>query len=191
MRKQIIFGFMASAIFFAATNVAFAHKQKMYAQPGQTYARVLIMRHAEKPRDKHNPNLAPAGYQRAQELVPYIMDHFGRPDYIMVAANSKSSERPFETAMPLSQATGVPIDSQYADKDYKQLAHTLTSDYRFQGKFIVIVWHHHNIANLAHCLKAKDGTYPKIWKENVYNQLIELDYNGQKHPIVDRFTEPF
>jgi hypothetical protein len=59
-------------------------------------------------------HLSPAGLQRAGRLASYIPQTFGKPDFLFAAADSEQSHRPVETIEPLSQATGVPIDSTVA-----------------------------------------------------------------------------
>jgi broad specificity phosphatase PhoE len=83
---------------------------------------LLLMRHAEKTSDPKDPDLAEAGVRRAQELVDYIRDTFGTPDFLFASAISKHSARPYETLKPLSKKTGIPIDTTYADQDYGALA---------------------------------------------------------------------
>ena len=40
---------------------------------------ILVMRHAEKPTDDHDPHLSPPGKERAEKLATYIPDTFGKP----------------------------------------------------------------------------------------------------------------
>lgn len=67
----------------------------------------------------------------------------------------------------------------------------LQGDSRFVGKTVVVVWHHGNIPALARCLNAKSGTYPSEWNSSTYNQILEFDYVGKKHPNVSLVQEPF
>jgi len=181
--------FLAFLVFFTIPLAASAHKDHSGNQP--VVERILIMRHAEKPDYPDDPNLTPAGFSRAQTLPKFILEQYGKPDYIFAAANSKKSMRPCETAAPLSQATGVPVDASFRDKDYKQLAETLLSDPRFQGKLIVVVWHHADIPELAHSLQAKEGTYPEKWDSSVFNRILQFDYTEKRHPKVAQIAEPF
>jgi phosphohistidine phosphatase SixA len=158
------------------------------AQPGE---RILIMRHAEKPDDDDNPNLTPAGYRRAANLATYIPEKYGRPDFIFAASTSKNSARPFETLVPLSQKTGVPIDTEFKDKDYDRLAYVLTHDNRFANKLVVVAWHHGKIPELTQSLNAPPSPTLLHWGDNVYNQIIQLDYINGLMPIVQKSQEPF
>ena len=44
---------------------------------------ILVMRRAEKPADTADPNLAPAGMERAHTLAKYIPDTFGELDCLL------------------------------------------------------------------------------------------------------------
>lgn len=152
-------------------------------------ATILLMRHAEKPDAPGDRDLSPEGLARAQALATYIPEHFGRkPDYLFAAADSANSARPRETLEPLSKMIGVPIDSSIDDKNYKQLANKL-DDPQFDGKLVVIAWHHGKIPQLAASLGAPEGSYPNPWDGNVFNHIIELDYDENGIPKVKDITE--
>jgi phosphohistidine phosphatase SixA len=153
--------------------------------------RILVMRHAEKPDDPNDPDLTQAGLQRAESLAAFIPTRFGTPDFIFATSFSKHRARPFETVKPLSKATGVPIDTTYADQDYGALAQTLRSDARYHGKLIVVCWHHGNIPNLLHALKVSDGQYPDPWDRNVFNLVLQVILDAGATPTVTPVTEPF
>jgi phosphohistidine phosphatase SixA len=152
---------------------------------------ILVMRHAEKPDDDNDPNLSKAGYARAQKLVTYIPDTFGKPDFIFAAAISKESERPVETVEPLSKATGNPIHDKIADKDYATLANELLTKPHLADKQIVVCWHHGHIPKLMQALGAKPGDYPDPWDPQVFNLILKLDYAAGGKPTVTKTNEPF
>ena len=152
---------------------------------------IILMRHAEKPDDPNNPDLAPAGFARAKELVDYIPEHFGRtPDYLFASKDSKNSVRPRETLEPLSEKIGVAIDTSVKDKNYDELAQEL-NDPKFDGKFIAIAWHHGKIPELAQALGAPAGTYPAKWNGQVFNQILEFDFDKDGHESIKTITEDF
>jgi phosphohistidine phosphatase SixA len=153
--------------------------------------RILLMRHAEKPDDENIPHLTAAGFERAERLPNYIFSQFGRPDYIFASANSRKSSRPYETAVPLSKQSGVPIDATFRDKDFERLAYVLRHDSRFSGKLIVVVWHHGSIPGFAQALNAQDGAYPLHWDSKVFNQILQFDYTAKSYSTVKCLTEPF
>jgi phosphohistidine phosphatase SixA len=151
---------------------------------------ILVMRHAEKPEDVGDPNLAPAGQARAQALAEYIPEQFFTPDFILAAAISKHSARPYETVKPLSERTGTPIDATTADQDYAFLAREIRSDARYAAKHIVVCWHHGNIPSLMRALGAAGGTYPDPWDPAVFNLILKLEF-ADALPAVVQVTEPF
>jgi broad specificity phosphatase PhoE len=151
---------------------------------------ILLMRHAEKPDDPLDPNLSPAGRERAEKLVRYIPETFGKPAWLFASAISKHSQRPFETIDPLAKSIDVPIDTSFADQDYAALAQELAANPRYDGKLILICWHHGNIPPLAHALKAKHGDYPNPWDPNVFNLILSFDFNAGV-PHVRSVSEPF
>jgi hypothetical protein len=199
-----IFSFLLCSV-FTVTGVSAHHHEydnidrsaastQLYSSAvnsAQMPGRILLMRHAEKPDDDRNPNLTPAGFMRANDLVQFVQSRYGRPDYIFAADNSKHSCRPLETALPLSKATGVPICLNFKDDDFAELASTLRSDSRFAGKLVVIVWHHGNIPEFAQALQARAGTYPVKWPGSCYNEILQFDYIGGEHPVVSEVREPY
>ena len=152
---------------------------------------ILVMRHAEKSPDLNEPHLTVAGQQRAKSLATFIPAEFGTPNFIFATANSMHSSRPYETVLPLSQATGVPIDQSYADQDYGALALLLRGSERFKDKSVLICWHHGNIPSLLNALGAQEGTYPNPWSAATFNMIIKLSIEGGSASGVMVMTEPF
>jgi broad specificity phosphatase PhoE len=151
---------------------------------------ILVMRHAEKPDDPLDPDLSPAGHKRAEKLADYIPQTFGRPDFVFASAISKNSRRPCETVKPLSKLCGVPIDAGFADQDYPALAQAILTAPRFEGKQVLICWHHGNIPSLVHALGAKHGDYPDPWPRDVFSLILKLSFRGGKLQV-RQVTEPF
>jgi hypothetical protein len=152
---------------------------------------ILVMRHAEKPRDPHDPNLSPEGRSRAERRASYIPDTFGTPDFIVAAAISKHSARPYETVEPLAKRTGKPIDATIADQDYGALASDLLSGGDYAGKQGVVCWHHGNIPSLLRGLGAKEGEYPDPWDSKVFNLILKVEFRDNAVPAVTKVHEPF
>ena len=148
------------------------------------------MRHAEKPADVHDPDLSPAGRQRAGLLVDFIQETFALPAFLFASAESKHSRRPIETLEPLSNNCGVSIDSSFADQDYAALAHELLKHNRYEDKLSVICWLHGNIPSIGHALQVPDGAYPDPWDRDVFNLILDVKCaSGQ--PSVQKVKEPF
>lgn len=152
--------------------------------------KIVIMRHAEKPDDPGDPNLSPEGRERAEALVTWYPETFGAPDYIFAAAISKHSARPVQTVQPLAEALGLELHVPYADEDYTGLAEALLIKPKFDGKTILICWHHGNIPGLMQALGAPEGSYPNPWVPTVFNLVLVTDFpNGA--PTVSDVFEPF
>jgi hypothetical protein len=158
-------------------------------------SRLLMMRHAEKPPGAKDPgdpdeelsasdssapsdpNLSPAGYARAKQLVTWVPQIFGKPDAIVATANSSQSYRPLETVQPLAQSVGLKVQQPYGDDDFSKLPKWL--DDNCTGMFVVICWHHGKLPSLAQLLQVTG--VPEPWPGNVF------DWVFSKGPI----TEPF
>jgi broad specificity phosphatase PhoE len=151
---------------------------------------ILIMRHAEKSDDPLDPDLSPAGRERARQLAGWLPATFGKPSFLFATAVSKHSRRPIETLEPLSQACGLTIDMSFADQDYGALAHLLRKTPIYEGALTVVCWHHGNIPSLARALKANDGDYPDPWNPSVFDLILELDFAAGA-PQVKPVKEPF
>jgi phosphohistidine phosphatase SixA len=152
--------------------------------------KILLMRHAEKPAKSDDPNLSKEGRDRAQKLVQYIPATFGKPNLLFASAISEESARPYQTLKPLSDAIGVDIDDKFADHAYAELASEILSNSSFNGKLLVICWHHQRIPSFAKALGAKPNDYPDPWDPSVFNLILQFEYVNTK-PKVTRVTEPF
>lgn len=162
-----------TALLAAGCGIASA-KEKLPALPGP--AVVLIIRHAEKPDEKKNPDLAPRGFERAKALVKvFPSDRFPRPDVIIATKRSARSDRPLETVTPVAEALHLPVEHAIADDDYDELAKELRTDPKYAGKTVLIAWHHGKIPELARALGAKET--PDKWKESVFDRVWKITYD--------------
>ena len=145
-------------------------------------ATVLIVRHAEKP--ESGKHLSPAGVKRAQAYVGFFKSfaldsHPVKIDHLFAAHESKHSDRPRETLLPLSNALHLKIHSHFDLSECQQLADKVRRTY--SGETLLICWHHGAIPKL---LKAF-GVNPKAllpggkWPEDVFGWLIVLRYDQQ------------
>ena len=151
---------------------------------------LLVMRHAEKPDDPWDPNLTLAGKARANQLADYIPKHLARPDFIFAAAVSAHSARSLQTVNPLSDATGVSINSTFADQDYAAMAAGIMAGAAFANNAGVICWHHGHIPSLMAALGAPAVTYPDPWDPMVFNLILAIDFANDK-VVVRQIVEPF
>jgi phage terminase large subunit-like protein len=142
-------------------------------------AQVLLFRHAEKPDAASDMGLSPRGQIRAAALAVYLPAVFGRPSHLVAAQQSKDSDRPVLTLKPLSDALHLPIDTRFEHDQFKDLAHELLGNPRYQGARIALCWHHGEIADLARALQAADA--PDHWDPDVFDHIWQIDY-GLDHP---------
>ena len=157
------------------------------AQEGPKNAVVLIIRHAEDPADGHG--LSPRGEERAEAYKNYFLNFTidskrREPDAVLVAKDSKQSHRPRLTVEPFAKAAKLPIDSSIGNKQPADLAALLRANY--QGKVILICWHHGQIPALLRALGAAPETLLPNgkWPKTVYNWVImaSFDENGRLIP---------
>jgi broad specificity phosphatase PhoE len=152
---------------------------------------VLIMRHAEKTDDPETQSLAKSGKVRAKRLAKFIPEKFGAPDFIFASAISRHSARPYETMVPLSRKTGVPIDATIADNDYGVLAKTILKKARYDSALTVVCWHHGQIPSMLYYFGAPRDTYSDHWDRNVFNLIFRLKISGSRIESVKQFEQPF
>jgi broad specificity phosphatase PhoE len=157
------------------------------AQEGPKNAVVLIIRHAEDPADGHG--LSPRGEERAEAYKNYFLNFTidskrREPDAVLVAKDSKQSHRPRLTVEPFAKAAKLPIDSSIGNKQPADLAALLRANY--QGKVILICWHHGQIPALLRALGAAPETLLPNgkWPKTVYDWVImaSFDENGRLVP---------
>jgi hypothetical protein len=143
---------------------------------------IVIFRHAEKPDDPKDHHLSLEGQVRAERLVDFFHDRYGKPDYIFAARSSQESHRPVETATPLAKKNKKEINQTWEDKDFRKLAAHLSHE-KYNDKTIAVFWHHGHIPQLIKCL---GGPTIDKWPEDVFDEYIEL-----KFPSFARFMGPF
>ncbi len=152
-------------------------------------AQILLIRHAEKPAD--GVDLSDAGKQRAAALAGLFKktdarpNPFPTPDFIFAASNSKHSHRSLETVTPLAKSLNLHIDDKYPDDDFAQLADHILHKSKYEGKVVLICWHHGKLPELAHALKAADA--PDHFKGSEFDRVWQITYDNQgKATFVNR-----
>jgi hypothetical protein len=113
------------------------------------------------------------------------------PDYLFASALSKHSARPIETITPLSEKIGVPIDSTITGQDYPVLAEEILNADKYEGRLVLVCWHHGNIPGLALALGGSGTNIPNPWNPIVFNLILNLRYDGGATPVVTPIVEPF
>lgn len=159
--------------------------------PATHPARILLMRHAEKPDDPEDFHLSDTGRVRAQKLASYIPKTFGKPDIIFAARRSKRSNRSVETMEPLAAATGVPVDKTYDDDKPKALIARLISDTALAGKTVVICWHHSDLPKIARSLGVPEASVPDDWDPQDFKTIIDIRYHPDRSVSAAQVVPPF
>lgn len=160
--------------------IASAKHDQTVSVNGLSDTTVMIIRHAEKP--DNGSGLTPAGEARAHAYV-YYFEHFTvdgqpmTPNAVYSAADSKSSVRPRLTIEPLSNALGLPINSQFAEKQTVEIADALRTT--AHGNRILIAWHHGEIPQLIHDLGADPASMipDGQWPPDVFGWVVVLQYD--------------
>jgi len=174
---------------FAAIVFAFSIAVVADAQEGPKNSVILIIRHAENPGDGHG--LSDRGQERAKAYVKFF-ENFTidskklEPNAIVVAADSKQSHRPRLTVEPFAKAGNLPIDSRFANKQPADLAAELRANY--QGKVILVCWHHGQIPTLLRAMGADPETLlPNAkWPKDVYDWVIMVSFDENGRVIPER-----
>ena len=130
----------------------------------------MLMRHGEDEGEpKGDFHLNKQGMKRAEALPRLFGSRLPKPDVIIATHATKGSNRPVETVEPLARALNLQIDSRFRDDDYAALAQALLTDPRYEGKIVLVCWHHGKIDNLAKALGVKraprwpDAQFDHVW----------------------------
>jgi len=161
--------------------------------PDGCQATVVILRHCEKGSIREHCNAV--GFERAK----YIATLFGNdaearwpaPNYLFATApGDRNNEfvqnfREVETLQPLSEKTGVSIDTKYGLKDEKKFAEDIFQLLRsgdMCGKVALISWKHEDIPRLARKFGCgpEDGC-PLKWADDVdFDSTWQISYSYHK-----------
>jgi hypothetical protein len=144
-------------------------------------ARILLIRHAEKPDDPKEVGLSERGKQRAAALPKLFekaddrAEPLPKPDYLFATRDSEASRRPTKTLKPLAKKLGLKVHAEVANKDFAALARKLLSDPKYAGKTVLICWHHGTMPELAVALDASQA--PDRWKDKVFDRVWQIEYS--------------
>ncbi|EDP95803.1 hypothetical protein U8527_11820 [Kordia algicida OT-1] len=142
---------------------------------------ILIIRHAEKPADIKNENLATKGYERAAALAYYLPDAFGSIDHIFAAGvgHKSHSERPRETVTPLAERLNKKVHDSFLKYQYQEMISHIFSDDKYTDSTIVIAWQHTDIEAISNAFGAQNVPTSK-WPGDCFDLVWKLTYNGDK-----------
>jgi hypothetical protein len=157
--------------------------QRATRAPESGPARIILIRHAEKPDDPDDPHLSPAGVKRAKRLVTYIttdpaMTKFGSPVAVFATATTKhdDGQRTQETVAPLARALKLTVQTPFLGKGYAALARQVLANPSYRGKTVLICWNHEAIPELALALGVVPQ--PPKWKGSDFDQVYVISYAG-------------
>lgn len=137
-----------------------------------TPAQVILIRHAEK---DAQGNLSQKGYERAGALAAYfdltpVLTNFGPPFAIFAARPNppvapfhpdENTERCLQTVAPTAFSLKLPIHPGYDKLQFVELADFVLNNPLYDGKNILICWHHDTLPQLAQALGiANPPVYP-------------------------------
>ncbi len=146
-----------------------------HAMPGQ----VIIIRHGEK--DPGTFGLTQQGFERAGALAHYFSQTeefltFGLPFALFASRPIHSSDdfttRCIDTLVPTAALLNLPIHSPYAPPQEPILANLILNDSRYDGKNILICWHHTAIRQLIQAF----GYLPPPAIQPVYPDRYDLTF---------------
>jgi hypothetical protein len=160
--------------------------ETVWARPAQ----VILLRHAEKPRDESNVHLSERGESRARALVAFLTT---KPAFVtnglpvaLFAPKSTSrghSRRPYETLAPLAEHLQLSVQMPYGSSDYAALAKHVLSDPGLNGKTVIVCWIHDYLPALAKAFGVKPE--PARWKSSVYDRVWVITYKDHRAGLAD------
>ncbi len=142
----------------------------------------MLMRHAEDVGEQ-SYHLSAQGVKRADALPRLFGGRLPKPDVIIATHATKGSNRPIETVEPLARALHLEIDNRFRDDDAAMLARALLSDGRYDGKIVLVCWHHGKLPKLARELGVKDA--PAKWPDRQFDHVWVIDYKKSGRARMD------
>jgi hypothetical protein len=153
-------------------------------------ARVILLRHAEKPPDEFTIHLSERGESRARALVALLATKLvlgtNEPPVALFApkfTRRGHSLRPYETLTPVAEHLKLPIQTPYGSSDYAAFAKHVLSDPGLDGKTVVVCWIHNYIPALAKAFGVK--LEPARWKGSVYDRVWVVTYDDHHAVLAD------
>jgi broad specificity phosphatase PhoE len=140
-------------------------------------ARVILIRHGEKPESKRDPHLTEAGRAHAEHWAAYLTrESAPKPDALFAPKPSEKhpSVRASETLEPTARRLKLDIQTPDEAGDYARLAKTLLSDPRWDGKTVVVCWVHQYLPQFAVALGAKPAA--EKWNDDDYDGVYEVTF---------------
>jgi hypothetical protein len=156
-------------------------------------ANIIIIRHAEKPRDKADNHLSPAGRERAERLPEFLeqspeLAKVGPPAYLFATHLTKEGhgQRTIETLEPLAASLHLKIETPFQSDDANKLATQLLSKKKYNDKTILICWTHEHLPELIQALGIEPA--PAKLADDCYDLVYLLRYT-ETGPKLETFRQ--
>ena len=153
-------------------------------------ARVILLRHSEKPPDESNVQLSERGESRARALVALLatksaLGTNGPPAALFAPKVTRRGHtfRPYETLKPAAEHLKLSVQMPYGPDDYAALVKQILSDTNLDGKTVIICWIHDYLPALAKAFGVKPE--PARWKGSVYDRVWVITYENQRAILAD------
>ena len=141
--------------------------------------KVVIIRHAEKPKD--GDNLSCQGQNRALQLATVLHEKLNIPDEIYVPSlksdDSTKHSRMFQTISPFAIKYNLPINSKYSSDENDKIAKSV---FKKDG-LVLMVWEHNAIQALAGALGVDDAPQ---WDGADFDSVWIINYQDGKAKLV-------
>ena len=156
-------------------------------------AKIMVIRHAEKPSDSPPPHgvtaegeredesLIVRGWQRAGALAALLApSDMSFPDpalavphliYASKPTKRNGSRRPFETVEPLAEKLAIRVNTNYPKVEFDEM---LEEVFLCAG-VVLISWQHEFIPKIANRVLGDRTTAPQDWPEDRYDLIWVFD----------------
>lgn len=139
----------------------------------------VLVRHAEKVDDSHDPDLSPEGYERAV-LLDHMLERIK-----FNAVYSTPFIRTKETARPISERHGLTIQ-EYDHRSPEETAAKWIDKHR--GEVVLISGHSNSTPTFANALLGREHFEEKFDESDYGNLLlITVSGDGERHIIQMRY----
>ncbi len=153
-------------------------------------ARIILLRHGEKPPLETSVHLSERGQARARALVEFLSNATllgtnGPPAALFAPEFTRRGHgiRPYETLLPLAQSLRLPVQTPYRSTAYAALAKRILKDPALDGKTVVVCWVHDYLPDFAKALGVKPN--PPPWKGSVYDRVWVITYDRHRARLTD------
>lgn len=173
------------------------------AHPEARAAKIMIIRHAEKPAKEGPPfgvdgdgrpeddALSPLGWQRAGALTAFFAPSRGPlqdpalavPRHFFACGEEKGRKRlrQVQTVSLLAEKVGAAVDRTFLKGEEAELADRAVS---LEG-VVLICWEHKNLHLIANRIMMDNTTVPQAWPEDRFDVVWVFDLTGGSY----RFTQ--